>query len=73
MFFVSILSLYTKSIFEHGFSITFARISTERDVAVDTFYIEYANQPQPEDTAHLLALRETLNEIVSHDTQIVQT
>ncbi len=70
---IGLLYRITKAIFEHGFDITFARISTERGVAVDTFYIEYANQPQPEDTAHLLALREALNNIVSHDTEKVQS
>jgi len=65
---IGLLYRITKAIFEHGFDITFARISTECGVAVDTFYIEYINQEQPEDTAQLLALRETLNNIVSHDT-----
>ena len=34
-------------IFKKGFDITFARIATERGVAMDTFYIEKANAKEP--------------------------
>lgn len=59
----------SKTIFEHGFDITFARIATERSVAMDTFYIEPIG-PQDEgsgtNTANLMELREALNQIVIH-------
>lgn len=50
-----------RTISDHGFDITFARISTERKVAVDTFYIE-PSQPQPDDenSQDLVELKEAL-------------
>ena len=53
----------SKAIFEHGFDITFARIATERGVAMDTFYIEPIAKENP-DGGNLLPLREKLNAIV---------
>ena len=54
-----------RTISDHGFDITFARISTERRVAVDTFYIE-PSQPRPEteNTQDLVALKEALIRIL---------
>lgn len=47
-----------------GFDISFARIATERGVAMDTFYIEKV-EPQGEiDTNNLLQLREQLDTLV---------
>ena len=54
----------TRSLYESGFDITFARISTERGVAIDTFYIESVNPGQKTDTSNLLTLRESLNDLV---------
>ncbi len=62
---LGLLYRISKAIFDHGFDITFARISTERNVAVDTFYIEPVNRNGDEDdTGNLLALRESLTAIV---------
>ncbi|MCD8483349.1 MAG: hypothetical protein LR015_12230 [Verrucomicrobia bacterium] len=61
---IGLLYKLTKAIFDNGFDITFARISTERNVAVDTFYIEPINQKQNDDTSRLLSLRQALNSIV---------
>lgn len=61
---IGLLYRISKAIFEHGFDITFARISTERNVAVDTFYIEPINRGDESDTDSLLALREALTDIV---------
>lgn len=61
---IGLLYRISKAIFEHGFDITFARISTERNVAVDTFYIEPISQSQDGDTESLLSLRESLTAIV---------
>ncbi len=62
---IGLLYRIAKKIFEYGFDITFARISTEGDIAIDTFYIEYTNQDHPRDTAYLLGLRESLNNTIS--------
>ena len=40
---IGLLYRLAKTISDHGFDITFARIGTERGVAIDTFYIEGAN------------------------------
>lgn len=61
---IGLLYQIARTIFEHGFDIAFARIATERDVAMDTFYIEPIDQKRMSDTASLLALRESLNLVV---------
>jgi len=53
-----------KIISDQGFDITFARIGTERGVAIDTFYIESSEPSRPVDTARLQALRDTLTDII---------
>ncbi|MEY2878949.1 MAG: hypothetical protein RLZZ15_1329 [Verrucomicrobiota bacterium] len=40
---IGLLYRLAKTISDHGFDITFARIGTERGVAIDTFYIENSN------------------------------
>jgi [protein-PII] uridylyltransferase len=62
---IGLLYRLAKTISDHGFDITFARIGTERGVAIDTFYIETANHEPVEDTARLTALRDALNEIIA--------
>lgn len=54
-----------RTISDHGFDITFARISTERKVAVDTFYIE-PSQPMgdTESSQDLLELKESLLKVL---------
>ncbi|MDX2108624.1 MAG: [protein-PII] uridylyltransferase [Verrucomicrobiota bacterium] len=61
---IGLLYRIARAIYEHGFDITFARIATERHVAVDTFYIEPVAPGKGEDTHALLTLRESLNRIV---------
>lgn len=62
---IGLLYKLAKAIHDHGFDITFARISTERHVAVDTFYIEpMSNRKGGEDANGLLALRDALNRII---------
>ena len=46
-------------------AITFARIGTERGVAIDTFYIEGANHEPLETPERLHALRDALNEQIA--------
>ncbi len=44
---IGLLFKLARLISEHGFDITFARIGTERGIAIDTFYIEDTSQPTP--------------------------
>ena len=62
---IGLLYRLAKAIFDFGFDITFARIGTERGVAIDTFYIESANHEPVEDADRLLSLRNALNEVIS--------
>lgn len=62
---IGLLYEVARTISDHGFDITFARISTERRVAVDTFYIE-PSQPQAEkeSSQDLVELKEALVQIL---------
>jgi [protein-PII] uridylyltransferase len=62
---IGLLYRLAKAISDFGFDITFARIGTERGVAIDTFYIESANHEPVEDAERLLKLRNALNEVIS--------
>jgi [protein-PII] uridylyltransferase len=62
---IGLLYRLAKTIYDHGFDITFARINTERGVALDTFYIESANHEPTEDTARLHALRDALALVIA--------
>ncbi len=62
---IGLLYRLAKAIFDFGFDITFARIGTERGVAIDTFYIESANHEAVEDTERLRGLRNALTEVIS--------
>lgn len=62
---IGLLYRLAKTISDHQFDITFARIGTERGVAIDTFYIEDADDQPIEDGARLHALRDALNEVIS--------
>ncbi|HEU5081499.1 MAG TPA: [protein-PII] uridylyltransferase [Opitutaceae bacterium] len=62
---IGLLYQLAKTIYDHGFDITFARISTERGIALDTFYIESANHEPTADTSRLTALRDTLMTVIA--------
>jgi len=62
---IGLLYRLAKTIYDHGFDITFARISTERGIALDTFYIESANHEPTTDTTRLMALRESLAGVIA--------
>ncbi|MEM8549814.1 MAG: HD domain-containing protein, partial [Verrucomicrobiota bacterium] len=64
---IGLLYQMSKAIFDHGFDITFARISTERTAALDTFYIERIEPDDASDTSQHIALRETLTRIITCD------
>ena len=62
---IGLLYRLAKTIYDHGFDITFARIGTERNIAIDTFYIESANHETTEDVGRLHALRDALTSIIT--------
>ena len=62
---IGLLYRLAKAIFDFGFDITFARIGTERGVAIDTFYIESANHEPIEDPERLRGLRAALTEVIT--------
>ncbi len=62
---IGLLYRLAKTISDHSFDITFARIGTERGVAIDTFYIEGANHEPVESPERLHALRDALNEVIA--------
>lgn len=61
---IGLLYQIARLIFQKGFDISFARIATERSVAMDTFYIENVNSKKATSTSNLLELREELDAIV---------
>ena len=62
---IGLLYRLAKTISDHNFDITFARIGTERGVAIDTFYIESANHEPVDNPERLHALRDAFNEIIA--------
>jgi [protein-PII] uridylyltransferase len=62
---IGLLYRLAKTISDHSFDITFARIGTERGVAIDTFYIEGANHEPVETPERLLELRAALSEVIT--------
>ncbi len=62
---IGLLYFLAKCIYQNGYDITFARISTERDIAVDTFYIENSRDRTGYDnTTNLLALKDSLVKVI---------
>jgi [protein-PII] uridylyltransferase len=62
---IGLLFRLAKIISDHGFDITFARIGTERDIAIDSFYIENARPELPADATRLGRLRDALNAVIA--------
>lgn len=61
---IGLLFQLARLISRKGFDISFARIATERGVAMDTFYIENVKQGESSETSNLLELREELDTII---------
>jgi len=62
---IGLLFRLVKTISDHGYDTTFARINTERSVAIDTFYIEPSKPEETVDTARLHALKEALRALIT--------
>ena len=62
---LGLLYRVAKIISDHGFDITFARIGTERGVAIDTFYIESDNHQPVDNPERLRALQGALTEVIA--------
>jgi [protein-PII] uridylyltransferase len=62
---IGLLFRVAKLISDHGFDITFARIGTERDIAIDTFYIENARPELAATPERLTRLRDALNAVIN--------
>ncbi|WP_438482461.1 [protein-PII] uridylyltransferase [Oleiharenicola lentus] len=62
---IGLLYRLVKSISDHGFDTTFARINTERSIAIDTFYIEPHNPEEKPDLARLETLRDALRAVIT--------
>ena len=62
---IGLLFRLAKTISDHGFDITFARIGTERGIAIDTFYIENSGPETADDNARLHTLRDALAAIIN--------
>jgi [protein-PII] uridylyltransferase len=61
---IGLLYRISRLITKMGFDIGFARIATERGVAMDTFYIKNERGDEDEHTSALIVLREQLDKIV---------
>lgn len=64
---IGLLYQIARAIFQAGFDINFARISTERGVAQDTFYIESLPSKKKKQTENLVKLRDDLTRIVEDE------
>ena len=62
---IGLLYRLVKTISDHGFDTTFARINTERSVAIDTFYIEPDNPEATADETRLHSLRDALRVVIT--------
>lgn len=62
---IGLLYRLAKTVSDHGFDTTFARIGTERGVAIDTFYIESGDHTAVENPERLHVLRDALAEVIA--------
>ncbi len=62
---IGLLYGLARHIYSRGFDIGFARIATERGLAIDTFYIDKINRQEPISTKNLSELRVKLNVIIN--------
>lgn len=66
---IGLLYFLGKTIYENGYEMTFARIATERNIAVDTFYIENSrDKTETTNNTNLIALKNSLTKVINSDT-----
>ena len=61
---IGLLYRLAREVTHQGFNISFARVATERDVAMDTFYIENIQQNTDQKTHQLVELRSALEALI---------
>ncbi len=66
--YIGLLYQISKAIYDNGFDINFARISTQREAALDVFYIENIKRNEPIATSRLMELRRCLEAIIADPT-----
>jgi [protein-PII] uridylyltransferase len=65
---IGLLYFLGKTISELGYDMTFARIATERNIAVDTFYIEKSRDTtEGNDDTNLIDLKNSLTKVIDSD------
>ncbi len=62
---IGLLFRLVKTISDHGYDTTFARINTERSIAIDTFYIEPSKPEATIDMDRLQKLKEALRALIT--------
>ena len=68
---LGLLYSIAKRVFEHGFDIKFARINTEKDIAIDTLYIEPADTKTEATEDRLQSLQDAISEAVAREQETV--
>ncbi len=66
---LGLLYQISHAIFKHGFDITFARINTERGIAIDTLYLSNVDPAAETDGRKLMELRDNLCERLLQDSK----
>ncbi len=66
---LGLLYSISKCVFEEGFAIVFARINTEREIAVDTFYLEPIDSKRTPEAEELNALQEKVLAVIQTERQ----
>ncbi len=69
---LGLLYSISKCVFEQGFAIVFARINTEREIAIDTFYLEPIDSEVKPERDTLDALEERIRAVIETERQPVE-
>jgi len=69
---LGLLYSISKCVFEHGLAIVFARINTERDIAIDTFYIEPIDSNEVPNKEQLESLEKRILKVIAKESQTVE-
>ncbi len=66
---LGLLYQISHQISKHGFDITFARINTERGIAIDTLYLSEVEPGEDSDGEKLMELRDSLTQVLADNTK----